>query len=89
VGLGHVEDAQRLAEKNNHDPGDWNDVAYWLIRKSQRGVYNDPVVKYGFARGTEPVNYVDLILDRFEHYKAFVSDVTPTATVGAADAIRP
>jgi membrane-bound lytic murein transglycosylase F len=37
-------------------------------------VYSDPVVKYGFARGTEPVAYVDLILDRYEHYKAFVVD---------------
>jgi membrane-bound lytic murein transglycosylase F len=72
VGLGHVEDARRLAKKYGDDDGSWEDVAYWLIRKSKRGVYNDPVVKYGFARGTEPVDYVDRILDRFEHYKAFV-----------------
>lgn len=72
VGQGHVEDARRLAEKFGDDPDRWNDVAYWLIRKSKRAVYNDPVVKYGFARGTEPVAYVDLILDRYEHYKAFV-----------------
>ena len=72
VGLGHVEDAQRLAKKFGDDPGSWEDVAYWLIRKSKRSVYNDPVVKYGFARGTEPVDYVERILDRFEHYKVFV-----------------
>ncbi|HEX2061470.1 MAG TPA: transporter substrate-binding domain-containing protein [Thermoanaerobaculia bacterium] len=74
VGLGHVEDARRLATKNGDDPDQWKDVAYWLIRKSKRSVYNDPVVKYGFARGTEPVMYVDLILDRYEHYKAFVEE---------------
>jgi membrane-bound lytic murein transglycosylase F len=73
VGLGHVEDARRLAEKHGDDPDAWEDVAFWLIRKSKRAVYNDPVVRYGFARGTEPVAYVDLIFDRFEHYKAFVS----------------
>lgn len=72
VGLGHVEDAQRLARKFGDDPASWDDVAYWLIRKSKRAVYNDPVVKYGFARGTEPVDYVERILDRFEHYKHFV-----------------
>ena len=72
VGYGHVEDARRLAEKFGDDPGKWSDVAYWLIRKSKRSVYNDPVVKYGFARGTEPVAYVDLIMERHEHYKAFV-----------------
>ncbi len=72
VGLGHVEDARRLAKKYGDDDTSWKDVAYWLIRKSTRGVYNDPVVKYGFARGTEPVDYVERILDRFEHYKAFI-----------------
>jgi membrane-bound lytic murein transglycosylase F len=72
VGLGHVQDARRLAVKHGDDPSNWDDVAYWLIRKSKRSVYNDPVVKYGFARGTEPVNYVAAILDRFENYKQFV-----------------
>jgi len=45
-----------------------------LLRKSKRSVYNDPVVKYGFARGTEPVDYVERILNRFAHYKQFVED---------------
>ena len=74
VGYGHVEDARRLAEKYGDNPDKWVDVAYWLIRKSKRSVYGDPVVKYGFARGTEPVAYVDLILERYEHYRAFVVD---------------
>lgn len=77
VGLGHVEDARRLAGKFGDDPSSWDDVVYWLIRKSKRSVYNDPVVKYGFARGTEPVDYVERILDRFEHYKVFVPKDLP------------
>lgn len=72
VGLGHVEDARRLARKFGDDPGSWEAVAYWLVRKSKRDVYNDAVVRYGYARGTETVDYVERILDRFEHYKAFV-----------------
>jgi membrane-bound lytic murein transglycosylase F len=72
VGLGHVQDAVRLAEKNGDDPTSWENIAYWLIRKSKREVYNDPVVKYGFARGTEPVGYVDAILSRWDHYREFV-----------------
>jgi membrane-bound lytic murein transglycosylase F len=74
VGLGHVQDAVRLAEKNGDNPGSWKDVAYWLIRKSNRSVFNDPVVKHGFARGTEPVAYVDEIMARWENYKAFVTE---------------
>ncbi|HEV2132066.1 MAG TPA: transglycosylase SLT domain-containing protein, partial [Longimicrobiaceae bacterium] len=74
TGAGHVEDARRLAEKHGNDPDTWEDVAYWLLQKSKRSVYTDPVVKYGFARGLEPVTYVGRILDRFEHYKQFVLD---------------
>ncbi|CAN5856705.1 transglycosylase SLT domain-containing protein [soil metagenome] len=72
TGTGHVEDAQRLAEKNGGNPAVWKDVSFWLLQKSKRQVYTDPVVKYGFSRGLEPVTYVDRVLDRFEHYKQFV-----------------
>lgn len=77
VGLGHVEDARRLATKHHDNPDAWDDVAYWLVRKSKREVYNDPVVKYGFARGSEPVTYVGLILQRYENYKEFVTAELP------------
>ncbi|HEV7486519.1 MAG TPA: transglycosylase SLT domain-containing protein [Thermoanaerobaculia bacterium] len=79
VGTGHVQDAVRLAAKNGDDPHSWLDVSYWLIRKSKRSVYNDPVVKHGFARGTEPVAYVDQILLRWRNYKEFVKE--PEAAV--------
>ncbi|HEX8170428.1 MAG TPA: transporter substrate-binding domain-containing protein [Thermoanaerobaculia bacterium] len=88
VGAGHVDDARRLAKKYGDDPTSWEDVAYWLIRKSKRGVYNDPVVKYGFARGTEPVDYVERIMDRFAHYKAFVSEEPPAPATTTTTASR-
>lgn len=72
TGHGHVEDARRLAEKNGDGTTVWADVAFWLLQKSKREVYQDPVVKYGFARGLEPVMYVSHILARFEHYREFV-----------------
>jgi membrane-bound lytic murein transglycosylase F len=78
AGAGHVEDAQRLAEKHGDDPTKWDDVAYWLLQKSKTEFYNDPVVKYGFCRGIEPVTYVAVILDRFQHYRQFVVE-RPTA----------
>jgi membrane-bound lytic murein transglycosylase F len=74
TGAGHVEDAQRLAEANNDNPKRWADVSYWLLQKSKREVYTKPMVKYGFSRGIEPVTYVAIILDRFDHYKQFVVD---------------
>lgn len=72
TGHGHVEDARRLAVKHGDDPDRWEDVAYWLLQKSKRAVYTDPVVKYGFARGLEPVTYVAHILERWTHYQQFV-----------------
>jgi membrane-bound lytic murein transglycosylase F len=72
TGAGHVEDAQRLTEKYGGNPRRWDDVAYWLLQKSTQKYYSDAVVKFGFCRGLEPVNYVANILERFDHYKQFV-----------------
>jgi membrane-bound lytic murein transglycosylase F len=72
AGVGHVEDAQRLTEKYGGNPEVWDDVAYWLLQKSTQQYSSDAVVKFGFCRGLEPVNYVNHILERFEHYKQFV-----------------
>ena len=71
-GAGHVEDAQRLAEKYGGNAQKWDDVSYWLLQKSTQQYSTDPVVKFGFCRGLEPVNYVTNILERFDHYKQFV-----------------
>jgi membrane-bound lytic murein transglycosylase F len=76
TGAGHVQDAQRLTEKYGGDPRRWEDVAYWLLQKSTQQYSTDPVVKFGFCRGIEPVNYVSHILERFDHYKQFVTTDT-------------
>jgi membrane-bound lytic murein transglycosylase F len=73
VGQEHVADAQRLAIKYNRDPQRWDDnVAYFILQKSKQQYCHDPVVKYGYCRGTEPFNYVNEILDRYEHYKKLI-----------------
>jgi membrane-bound lytic murein transglycosylase F len=73
-GAGHVEDAQRLTEKYGGNPLRWDDVSYWLLQKSTQQYSADAVVKFGFCRGIEPVTYVSLILERFDHYKQFVAN---------------
>lgn len=72
TGAGHVEDAQRLAEKYGGNRLRWDDVSYWLLQKSTQQYSSDEVVRFGFCRGLEPVNYVNNILERFNHYKQFV-----------------
>jgi membrane-bound lytic murein transglycosylase F len=74
VGRGHVMDAQRLAGKHGDDPLVWDQVAHWLLMKSKREFFTDPVVRFGYARGLEPVTYVRKILDRYQHYQQFVTE---------------
>ncbi|WP_430812306.1 MULTISPECIES: transglycosylase SLT domain-containing protein [unclassified Carboxylicivirga] len=75
VGPGHVEDAMRLARKNNKNPYIWDDnVDYYLLNKSKPAFYNDPVVRHGYCRGEEPYHYVNDILERYTHYKNVIAD---------------
>lgn len=68
VGIGHVYDAIRLAEKYGLDPQVWDDnVSKAILMKMNKKYYNDPVVKYGYCRGTETVNYVKNITDFYAH----------------------
>jgi len=69
VGLGHVKDAQRLAEKYGKDPLIWKDnVDYYLLNKSLDKYINDPEVRWGYCRGEEPYQYVQKVLSNYQHY---------------------
>lgn len=70
VGLGHVYDAMRLAEKYGKDPTIWEDnVEFYLLKKSDPKYFTDPVVRNGYARGTETYRYVRDIMYRYNHYQ--------------------
>ncbi len=74
IGLGHIQDARRLAERYESDPNTWYDsVDEWLLKKSDPVYYTDPVVRHGFARGIETYNFVRDILGRYTHYKNIVN----------------
>lgn len=73
AGQGHIFDARRLAEKYGKDPNIWDDhVGYYLLKKSNREYFNDDVVMHGYCRGQETYNYVNEVLDRYEHYRRHV-----------------
>ncbi len=72
VGQGHVMDAYRLTLKFKKDPLDWQQVAYYLAKKSEEKYKELEEVKWGYCRGEEPVNYVKEIFNRFEQYKNLV-----------------
>lgn len=70
AGPGHVLDAIRLAEKYGYNPQIWDDnVEKAMLMKMNRRYYRDPVVRYGYARGRETVNYVKKIYDYYHEVK--------------------
>jgi len=68
-GPAHVLDAMALASKYGKNSHVWfNQVEYFLQKKSDPEFYNDPVVKYGYFRGKETARYVHNTLDTYEKY---------------------
>jgi membrane-bound lytic murein transglycosylase F len=61
VGRGHLHDAQILARNQGLNPHLWSDIKQVLPLLSDKRYYRD--LKYGYARGTEPVRYVQRIRD--------------------------
>ncbi len=74
VGLSHVIDARRLAEKYGKDPTVWyENVEYYLSRKSEPEFFRDSVVTAGYCKCEEPINYVRDILARYEEYRIHIA----------------
>ena len=61
VGRGHFRDAQGLARKLDKNPNLWIDMKEVLPLLADKAYYKD--LKYGYARGNEPVQYVTRIRD--------------------------
>jgi membrane-bound lytic murein transglycosylase F len=59
IGRGHFRDAQKLARKLGKDPDIWAEMKQVLPLLSDKKYYKD--LRYGYARGSEPVSYVTRI----------------------------
>lgn len=66
VGFGHLEDARVLTQRSGMDPDRWADVRNHLPLLSKKKHY--ATVKHGYARGNEPVVYVDNI----QYYRTYL-----------------
>ena len=64
IGLGHVEDAIKLASKNGVDIRKWSDIEPYILMLSQSEFYRQ--TKYGYARGWETVKYVQNIKQYYD-----------------------
>ena len=61
VGYGHLKDARKLTQQHGKNPDLWSDVSQILPLLSQKKYYRK--LKHGYARGREPVIYVQRIRD--------------------------
>ncbi|MEO5601133.1 MAG: transporter substrate-binding domain-containing protein [Cyclobacteriaceae bacterium] len=74
VGLSHVVDARKLTGKHGKDPQLWYDnVEFFLSRKSDPKFYRDPIVTAGYCKCEEPIHYVRDVLERYEEYKIHIA----------------
>jgi len=59
VGYGHLEDARAIVRQQRGNPDSWLDVKQALPLLAKKEYYQR--TKYGYARGWEPVRYVENI----------------------------
>lgn len=74
-GAHHIRDAMALARRDGRNPHRWSDVSVYVLRLAQPQYYNDPIVKHGYMRGSETVDYVAKIRQR--HAGLSGSEVAP------------
>ena len=82
IGLGHLEDARVLTEKNGGNPDRWADVRENLPLLAKQQWFSQ--TRHGYARGAEPVRYVGNIRRYYDimlHHDEVNQTSTPPAEV--------
>jgi membrane-bound lytic murein transglycosylase F len=98
IGVGHLEDARVLAQKQKLDPDSWTDVKKVLPLLAVPEFYEQ--AKNGFARGGMPVAFVDRVRAYYDvllahqpayvpRLRAYVSVSDPDPPAGAAATAAP
>lgn len=77
VGVGHLEDARILTQMRGKDPDRWADVSQSLPLLTQEKWYSR--VKRGYARGWEPVRFVENIRAYMDLLDWLAADAGPSA----------
>ncbi|HYM34390.1 MAG TPA: membrane-bound lytic murein transglycosylase MltF, partial [Steroidobacteraceae bacterium] len=78
VGFGHLEDARVLTQSHGKNPDAWDDVRRFLPLLSQEKWYAR--IKHGYARGWEPVRFVENIRSYYDMLQWTAVDTAETET---------
>jgi membrane-bound lytic murein transglycosylase F len=84
VGFGHLEDARILTKLHHRNPDSWQDVRAFLPLLAQEFWYTQ--TERGYARGWEPVRYVDNIRSYLDILEWVAADSGPTTAANQASA---
>lgn len=69
----HIRDAMALAKRDGRNPHRWSEVSPYVLKLAVPQYYNDPIVKHGYMRGSETVDYVARIRQRYATYQGVKS----------------
>jgi membrane-bound lytic murein transglycosylase F len=81
IGTGHLEDARRITQGRGFDPDRWVHVRDSLPLLTQERWYRE--TRYGYARGWEPVRFVDNIRRYYEVLAWITADSFESPTIAA------
>ena len=82
-GLGHMEDARRIAQARGGDPDSWADVKEALPYLS-RGTYAK-AMKYGYARGGEALHFAENIRNYYDILLRLEPEYNPLFNLGSSE----
>ena len=82
VGYGHLEDARILTQLHHRNPDSWQDVRAFLPLLAQEFWYTQTA--RGYARGWEPVRYVDNIRSYLDILEWVAADSGPKTAANEA-----
>lgn len=82
-GVKHIRDAMALTRKYGGNPHRWADVSGYVLKLATPQYYNDPIVQYGYMRGSETAGYVESIRSRWAQYCSKTGGSAPSFDSGA------
>jgi membrane-bound lytic murein transglycosylase F len=82
-GLGHMEDARRIAQTRGGSPDSWADVKEALPYLS-RGAYSN-MTRYGYARGGEALNFAENIRNYYDILLRLEPAFNPMINLGSSE----
>ncbi|MDD2584286.1 MAG: transglycosylase SLT domain-containing protein [Bacteroidales bacterium] len=72
AGEGRLQDIRRAAQYKSINSNNWDSLKTVIPYMSLKGELPEDLLRHGSFKGTETLNFVDQIVDRYENYKMLV-----------------